>query len=44
MYDELDGQCLDRQLDLDEDRRPRTKQEMADEAAALAKLFPLNQQ
>lgn len=44
VYDELDGQCLDRTLDLDEDRRPRSKQEMAQEAAELRQLFPQNQQ
>jgi hypothetical protein len=41
VYEELEGQALGRHFDLDEDRRPRTKDEMAKEAAELRALFPL---
>ena len=44
MYEELDKVQMDRHFDLDEDRRPRSMEEMAQEALELRALFPHRQE
>lgn len=44
IYEELDDLQLARHFDLDEERRPRTMEEMATEAMELRRLFPSHRQ
>jgi bis(5'-adenosyl)-triphosphatase len=39
VYEELENQNLDKAITADEDRKPRTMEEMAAEASILASLF-----